>query len=396
MPPYSSGPVYGNGYPIAHQHAHFPHPIEQASRQASGQSGSSSNKKPGWDNQHTTQGSPQGTNANARQENNPGNNGFSSSPANGSWDNNGNDNNLNGDQWNTTNYVDDGNDNNNDNSNGQHAWDNNNTSPQVQGDWASPANDTAQQTNNEWNQITNETLGAWSNPTFDANAYDTANTRRSRTSRTSNNDGPANTANTIAYPPIDPKRPHIKAYWSQFQPRNAADSTYGSRDERRAAALERANSRSERPTAPIPAAAASQAQLSHALQPGAGATYVHPTRQPKYIDSMDKPYAVFCFKYRSADRLKVILGEDLAAKEHKIERGKYKEKMLALSKEEVVEELMRAKKALHFDTDSSMDEDLGFEDSNSEKEQAEPRPASVKSGEAKTSWDAGNQDKTQW
>ena len=40
-------------------------------------------------------------------------------------------------------------------------------------------------------------------------------------------------------------------------------------------------------------------RLSHQVQTGKPMAYTHKTASPKYMDSHDKPYAIFVFKYRS-------------------------------------------------------------------------------------------------
>jgi hypothetical protein len=48
----------------------------------------------------------------------------------------------------------------------------------------------------------------------------------------------------------------------------------------------------------VPASVAEALSLSHQVQPGALARYVHKIRTPEYLDTLDEPYARFVFKYR--------------------------------------------------------------------------------------------------
>jgi hypothetical protein len=47
---------------------------------------------------------------------------------------------------------------------------------------------------------------------------------------------------------------------------------------------------------------------SHGVRAGKCAEYTHATLRPKYLDTMERPYAVFVFEYRSVEKLGEILG----------------------------------------------------------------------------------------
>jgi hypothetical protein len=49
----------------------------------------------------------------------------------------------------------------------------------------------------------------------------------------------------------------------------------------------------------VPKDIAEQTLASHQVRPGRAAVYVHQLRKPLYLDTLDSPYAVFVFKYRS-------------------------------------------------------------------------------------------------
>lgn len=220
-------------------------------------------------------------------------------------------------------------------------------------------NNDADQGANNWGN--NDADRGAANPDTTSNADKNSSTRPNTSKQRSNNssihDRATNTDNM--YPSVDPKRPFIKPYFASWQPLARAPST---KSQKRASIIDRAYTHTEEPPLAIPNAAAEQAHLSHAMQPGKGTYYSHATLQPLYIDSMDRPYAVFCFKYRSSGKLSEILGEDVAGLEEKIERGSYKDRMMGLSKEEILDELQRSKKALGYGTDSSLDDDLSEKD----------------------------------
>lgn len=81
---------------------------------------------------------------------------------------------------------------------------------------------------------------------------------------------------------------------------------------------------------------------SHGVRAGKGADYTHKTRRPKYMDTMDDPYAVFVFNYRSVDNLEEILRQnvsaDMASVAEEVSRGV----LMNLPRERLVEELMKS------------------------------------------------------
>lgn len=96
------------------------------------------------------------------------------------------------------------------------------------------------------------------------------------------------------------------------------------------------------PAGPTPHLPADQVgDRSHGMQPGKGADYTHKTYRPQYLDTMEQPYAVFVFKYRSAEKLEEILGidikRDLAIIAEEVGRGV----LMGLPREKLVEQLMK-------------------------------------------------------
>lgn len=85
---------------------------------------------------------------------------------------------------------------------------------------------------------------------------------------------------------------------------------------------------------------------SHGVRAGKGAEYTHATLRPKYLDTMERPYAVFVFEYRSVEKLGQILGhrgEELRSDMEKVQEEVGMGVLMNLPKEKLVEELLRAK-----------------------------------------------------
>ncbi|OJD14495.1 hypothetical protein ACJ73_09077 [Blastomyces percursus] len=95
--------------------------------------------------------------------------------------------------------------------------------------------------------------------------------------------------------------------------------------------------RDEPPLYTVPEPVARAESLTHQVQLGPQARYVHRIRTPKYLDSMDTPYARFVFKYRAADviqdKFHVTIVSDIDEERRKLE---------ALPRVEIVNQLLRA------------------------------------------------------
>ena len=87
-----------------------------------------------------------------------------------------------------------------------------------------------------------------------------------------------------------------KPYWSTWRQSGPGRNADGSHTGRR-------NSKSpmgtEEPLYTVPEELARRKSMSHQVQPGGPTAYAHRTSSPKYMDSYERPYAVFIFKYRS-------------------------------------------------------------------------------------------------
>ncbi|KAI4101533.1 MAG: hypothetical protein LQ339_005030 [Xanthoria mediterranea] len=80
------------------------------------------------------------------------------------------------------------------------------------------------------------------------------------------------------------------------------------------------------------------AETSHHVQRGSPALYQHKTASPRYIDTHDKPYASFIFKYRPKAVLEQILNLTIPNSDD-VEKAK----LAHLSKEELIEQVIKTK-----------------------------------------------------
>ncbi|KAI4738545.1 hypothetical protein E4T50_10987 [Aureobasidium sp. EXF-12298] len=96
----------------------------------------------------------------------------------------------------------------------------------------------------------------------------------------------------------------------------------------------------EEPMPLVPKQAARARHVEHQVKTGKGAPYLHLCARPEYLDSMQQPYAVFTFKYRSK---KVI--EKKFKIEIKEEGKALKAKLADMSKDELADELFKLRMA---------------------------------------------------
>ncbi|KAG9679122.1 hypothetical protein KCU87_g1075, partial [Aureobasidium melanogenum] len=122
-----------------------------------------------------------------------------------------------------------------------------------------------------------------------------------------------------------------KSYWNDWNKRPTLSSY------RPARALYIAP---EEPMPLVPKQAARAGHVEHQVKTGKGAPYLHLCARPEYLDSMQQPYAVFTFKYRSK---KVI--EKKFKIEIKEEGKALKAKLADMSKDELADELFRLRMA---------------------------------------------------
>lgn len=135
----------------------------------------------------------------------------------------------------------------------------------------------------------------------------------------------------------------VKPYWKNWdKPADVTSSSQMSPAPRR----EMAREVYTWPAAKLPAIPEGKvASASHGIQAGRGAEYNHLCRRPVYIDSMEKPYAVFSFKYRSKEKLKQITGlkvrsvdDDVKAVQKQVQ----KDKLMQMPKDQLIEQLMQS------------------------------------------------------
>ncbi|KAF2187807.1 hypothetical protein K469DRAFT_107580 [Zopfia rhizophila CBS 207.26] len=93
----------------------------------------------------------------------------------------------------------------------------------------------------------------------------------------------------------------------------------------------------------IPPSKAKEEHLEHQVRPGKGTKYNHCVGRPEYMDMLEKPYALFRFKYRSRDVLKKMFGDEIPDGEimPNDSEDMIKEKLQNLSKEEMIAEFLR-------------------------------------------------------
>ncbi|KAI5307344.1 hypothetical protein KEM56_006940 [Ascosphaera pollenicola] len=101
----------------------------------------------------------------------------------------------------------------------------------------------------------------------------------------------------------------------------------------------------ETPLYEVPASVAAGRALSHQVQPGQESSYVHRIQKPRYIDTLQQPYAKFVFHYRKADIIEkqfhVKLTPNAAEERMKLEK---------LPKTEILNRLLMAQGLLDEDT----------------------------------------------
>ncbi|KAH0362824.1 hypothetical protein KCU65_g7795, partial [Aureobasidium melanogenum] len=106
----------------------------------------------------------------------------------------------------------------------------------------------------------------------------------------------------------------------------------------------------EEPMPLVPKQTARAKHVEHQVKTGKGAPYLHLCARPEYLDSMQQPYAVFTFKYRSK---KVI--EKKFKIEIKEEGKALKAKLADMSKDELADELFKLRMAKESSTKHTKD-----------------------------------------
>jgi hypothetical protein len=137
-------------------------------------------------------------------------------------------------------------------------------------------------------------------------------------------------------------QPIIKPYWAEW--RGRGDSAANDTSDRNTKKKREARNVYAYPAEPLPEVPAGKTgTATHGVQAGKGADYEHVTRCPEYIDSFEKPYAVFSFKYRSPKKLEKILGRNITPEVERVREQAEKDRLASLPKNKLIEELMKAR-----------------------------------------------------
>ncbi|KAL2216879.1 hypothetical protein M432DRAFT_640956 [Thermoascus aurantiacus ATCC 26904] len=91
----------------------------------------------------------------------------------------------------------------------------------------------------------------------------------------------------------------------------------------------------------VPSYIAESRSLSHQVQLGSSAEYIHRTRRPTYMDSLDEPYAKFVFKYRLKEAIETKFGITI-----KRDVDEERRRLESIPKGEIITRLLRAEGVL--------------------------------------------------
>ncbi|OJD29830.1 zinc finger zz-type protein [Diplodia corticola] len=215
-------------------------------------------------------------------------------------------------------------------------------------DWSTPADNTAQQTPaaKNWADDAAPATAAAAAPavqqfTAPAAAKPTSSHKASG-SKAASSSSAAAAASTRAHKPVVPDQPFIKSYWQNTAPRAPPAAPYP-QPKRSADAATEIFAPSEAPYV-VPERTAREKLVDSYVHHGKAYGYAHATARPAYMDTLESPYAVFRFKYRSGEMLARILGrrgKEEVERERARERAEEERRGLAgLSREELVERLL--------------------------------------------------------
>lgn len=132
---------------------------------------------------------------------------------------------------------------------------------------------------------------------------------------------------------------YIKPYWKDWnRPFSRSESSEPNTKKKRDEPREVYNY----PASTLPAVPDKEAKdASHGIQTSRGADYSHKCRKPIYIDTMEHPYAVFSFKYRSKEALEKILKLKIDEVDvQKVQEQVEKDRLMTMPKHKLIEELM--------------------------------------------------------
>lgn len=151
---------------------------------------------------------------------------------------------------------------------------------------------------------------------------------------------PEETSQHGAPPPTNgidgaPSPPRIKPYFKEWNKRPASILS----DPAKAPKIPMPYIAPAEPLIPVAEDKAAEKGVGHQVRIGEAASYTHLVSRPEYLDSLEKPYAVFNFRYRSRKVVEKLC--NVKIKERKEEFIKVK--LADMSKAQLVEEMLKMK-----------------------------------------------------
>ncbi|KKY19353.1 putative zinc finger zz-type protein [Diplodia seriata] len=238
-------------------------------------------------------------------------------------------------------------------------WNNDTTTPAANdaqakaSNWDTPATNDAQQAtaDSNWPTTADNAQQAPADNKWDCGAIPTPTAHVEQfpavTKSVRSHKAASSSANTSMHKPIVPEQPLVKSYWQKTAPRGPVPTPYRQPKSSPDAPTE-VFAPSEAPYV-VPEHTTREKLVDSYVHHGKAYGYAHATARPNYMDTLDQPYAVFRFKYRSGEMLARILGrkgkeeiEKERAREREEER---KRKLSLLSKEELIAQLVEKKEA---------------------------------------------------
>ena len=144
---------------------------------------------------------------------------------------------------------------------------------------------------------------------------------------------------------ISTAAPKPQPYWSTWKD---ASPTGQKISEVADAANEIIQSILSEPVYNVPASVARRTSMSHQVRPGRSSTYRHKRGVPHYMDTFEKPYAVFRFHYRDKQIVECLTGTTIIEPE-----VNEKHRLASLSKHEIIEAFMKVKRKLGEEVEES-------------------------------------------
>lgn len=211
-----------------------------------------------------------------------------------------------------------------------------------------PADNTAQKTEGNWDFAPVDTAQQTAtNVNVDTVQAAKVAAGRSRKGSNMESKAPSASSSSFVHRNSVPEQPYIKSYWKNINktpfamPPKLHPGAKPDADNSSAVCAP-----SEAPFV-VPEAIVREKAIKQYVHAGKGHSYSHSTGTPQYMDTVEAPYAVFRFKYRSKEMLSHILGKrgkEQIAKDIKQEQHDEKKRRLSeLSKEQLIEKLMSKK-----------------------------------------------------